>query len=100
MNPTQQTLSLQLPDIDGNLQTVLFRHAALFDRRWHKVMLGVSQDEATLWVDCQPVPGIRGHYVEQLEPRGYFDVTGGHLYVSKMVETTETVPVSKVMHFI
>lgn len=99
LNPSRQIIALQLPDIDGNLQKVMFRHEALFDRRWHKIMFGVSQTEATLWVDCKPVAGIRGRYVEKLEPRGFFD-TDGYLFISKMVETTETVPVCNKINFI
>lgn len=93
MDPRQHVLELALPDVDGNLQRVAFRHSSLFDRRWHKIMLGVSQDKATLWVDCQPVFGIRGDLIEPLEPRGQFDATGGHLYVSRLVDVPVTVPV-------
>lgn len=93
MNPDEHTLGLELPDSYGNLQQVTFRHQRLFDQSWHKVMLGVTDSAAMLWVDCKPVQGMRGEYQEQFNPRGYFDATGGHLYVSKMMQTPETVPV-------
>lgn len=97
LNPSKYTLGLELPDVDGNLQQVLFRHQTLFDRLWHKVMLGVTESQATLWVDCKPVQGVRGEYAEPFQPRGYFDATGGHLYVSKMVQTAESVPVGLIL---
>lgn len=89
MYPEQQTLGLALPDAHGRLQNVFFQHEMLFDSSWHKVMIGVSPNEAKLWVDCKQVAGVHGEYVEPLEARGRFDTRGGHLYVSKMMKTNE-----------
>lgn len=94
MNPDQNMLGLQLPDVYGDLQFVSFQHRQLFDREWHKVMLAVTQDQAVLWVDCKKVPGVRGQYAEIFDqPRGQFDASGGHLHISKTIQMTETVPV-------
>lgn len=98
MYPEQETLGLALPDANGRLQNVFFQHKMLFDESWHKVMIGVTSQEARLWVDCKQVAGVHGDYVEPLEARGGFDTRGGHLYVSQMMKTRkdmieETVPV-------
>lgn len=86
MDPLQQLVGIGLPDVNGNVQRVYFRHSSLFDRSWHKVMLSVQQDRATLWVDCIPVPGIRGELIEPLLPRIAFDTNGGLIYLSRLVE--------------
>lgn len=96
MNTEQHTLDLQLPDAYGNLQTASFYHRELFDHSWHKVMLGVTQQQANLWVDCKQIQGIRGEYSETFESRGHIDSSDGHLFISKTTKTTETVPVSVV----
>ncbi|KAG4079601.1 hypothetical protein HA402_001789 [Bradysia odoriphaga] len=98
MYPEQETIGLALPDANGRLQNVFFQHKRLFDESWHKVMLGVTPNEARLWVDCKQVVGVHGDYVEPLEARGRFDTRGGHLYVSQMMKTNrdmaeETVPI-------
>lgn len=80
---SQQLVGVGLPDINGNVQKVYFRDARLFDRSWHKIMLSVANDQATMWIDCRPVPGIRGGYFEQLLPRREFDTSGGHVYISR-----------------
>lgn len=96
MYPKEETLGLALPDANGGLQNVFFKHEKLFDKSWHKVMLGVTRNEAKLWVDCQQVVGVRGSYVEQLEARGGFDTSGGHLYVSQMMKTRRDMVVESV----
>lgn len=88
LDSIQQLVGIGLPDVLGNVQRVYFHHANLFDRSWHKVMLSVANDRATLWVDCIPVPGIRGEYFEPLLPRRAFDTSGGHIYLSRTVEET------------
>ncbi|GAB0086545.1 collagen alpha-1(IX) chain-like [Sergentomyia squamirostris] len=93
LDPRRELLQLSLPDIDGNLQMVTFRHHELFDESWHKVTLGVGYDQATLWVDCQPVRGLYGEFVNRLEPRGPVDASGGHLSVARLVEYPSTVPI-------
>jgi len=57
-------------------------------------MLGVSQDKATLWIDCEQVEGIHGTYDAPLQPRGPVDATNGLLSVARMTESNWTVPVS------
>lgn len=88
LDPIQQLIGIGLPDVLGNVQRVYFRHSSLFDRSWHKVMLSVARDQATLWVDCIPVVGARGEYYEPLLPRRAFDTSGGHVYVSHSLEET------------
>lgn len=88
LDPIQQLIGIGLPDMGGNVQRVYFQHANLFDRSWHKVMLSVANDQATLWVDCIPVPGIRGEYFEPLLPRRAFDTSGGHIYLSRTMDET------------
>lgn len=56
--------------------------------------IGVAQDQATLYVDCQPVQGLFGEYYTPLEPRGPVDATGGYLSVARQVSRPITVPVS------
>lgn len=68
----------------------------LFDESWHKVTIGVAQDQATLYVDCQPVQGLFGEYYTPLEPRGPVDATGGYLSVARQVARPITVPVSPI----
>lgn len=68
----------------------------LFDESWHKVTIGVAQDQATLYVDCEPVQGLFGEYYTPLEPRGPVDATGGYLSVARQVARPISVPVSDV----
>uniref|UniRef100_A0A336MTY9 CSON001286 protein n=1 Tax=Culicoides sonorensis TaxID=179676 RepID=A0A336MTY9_CULSO len=86
LNPTHSTLEVSLPQIDGHLQVVEFEHRELFDHRWHKVMLGVTHEKASLWVDCQPVRYLDGTYDAQLEARGYFDTSEGYVSVARFAE--------------
>lgn len=85
LDASQQLIGIGLPDILGNVQRVFFSHASIFDQSWHKIMLSVANDQATLWIDCVPVPGVRGAYYEPLLPRRTFDTAGGHVYVSRTV---------------
>lgn len=88
MDPIQQLIGIGLPDILGNVQRVYFHHSSLFDRSWHKIMLSVVKDRATLWVDCQQVNGFRGEVYEPLLPRRKFDTNAGHAYISRFVDET------------
>lgn len=94
IDPTRSSLQLALPDVDGNLQMATFEHTELFDESWHKVTIGVAQDQATLYVDCEPVQGIFGEYYTPLEPRGPVDATQGYLSVARQVARPISVPVS------
>lgn len=93
MNPQRETLELSLPDANGELQRVEFYSNRLFESQWHKVSIGVTHDQAFLYVDCAPVPHYEGYYAPLL-PRGYFDTTGGYLSVARLVSDEYTVPVS------
>lgn len=86
LNPAHSTLEVSLPQVDGHLQVVEFEHRQLFDQRWHKVMLGVTHEKASLWVDCQPVRYLDGTYDAELEARGYFDTSQGYVSVARFAE--------------
>lgn len=86
LNPAHSTLEVSLPQVDGHLQVIEFEHRELFDQRWHKVMLGVTHEKASLWVDCQPVRYLDGTYDAELEARGYFDTSQGYVSVARFAE--------------
>lgn len=44
-------------------------------------MLGVTEDRAKLWVDCQPVKSIQGYIESPLQQRGQYDTNGGFLSI-------------------
>lgn len=94
LDKSRSLIGVGLPDVNGDIQKVYFRDDKIFDRSWHKIMLSVSNDQATLWIDCRPVPGIRGDYVEILEERSEFDTSGGHVYISQFPNTLNTALVS------
>lgn len=89
LDPVQYVVGIGLPDVQGNVQMVYFRHSSLFDQQWHKVTLSVTNDKAILWVDCIQVQGVRGEYFEELLPRKAFDKTGGHIAVSRLVNQVD-----------
>lgn len=60
-----------------------FAAQQLFDQRWHKIMLGVSEDRARLWVDCQPVKSVQGPVECPLKQRGQYDTSGGYLSIAQ-----------------
>ncbi|XP_053686924.1 collagen alpha-1(IX) chain-like [Sabethes cyaneus] len=94
MNPGRQTLEIGLPSIEGELQVVEYHHSSLFDQRWHKIMLGVTNDFLNLWVDCQPVKDVDGNLNAPLEPRGRFDTNNGFVSISRYAETSLMEPES------
>jgi hypothetical protein len=59
----------------------------LFDQRWHKIMLGVTDDQARLWVDCEPVESVQGLIESPLKQRGYYDTDGGILSIGQIADT-------------
>lgn len=97
MNPGRQTLEIGLPGLEGELQIVEYHHSALFDQRWHKIMLGVTEDYLNLWVDCQPVKDVDGNLNAPLEPRGRFDIANGFVSISRYAETTVSEPESPIV---
>lgn len=58
-------------------------------------MIGVSENQANLFVDCQKVEDVRGGFNAELRPRGRFDESGGHLSVAQKVSEPFTVQVCK-----
>lgn len=81
----------------GRTILILVHFVQLFDESWHKVTIGVAQNQATLYVDCEPVQGLFGQYYTPLEPRGPVDATGGYLSVARQVARPISVPVSKTL---
>lgn len=73
LNGEDQTVVLTYKDARGTIQTATYRRGVgqLFDNRWHKVFLVMTQDTATLYVDCVPVENLK------LEGLGAIDTTGG-----------------------
>lgn len=59
----------------------------LFDQRWHKIMLGVTDSRAKLWVDCQPVKSIQGNIEYPLRERGQYDTHDGYLSIAQIADT-------------
>lgn len=88
VDPSSYTLEVSLPMISGELQVVEFEHRQLFDHSWHKVMLGVTHEKASLWVDCQPVRYDDGGYAAKLESRGYLDTSAGYVSIARFAETS------------
>ncbi|CRL08328.1 CLUMA_CG021352, isoform A [Clunio marinus] len=84
LNPGKETLQLSLPDAKGDLQMVEFHSTRLFDQRWHKIMLGVTESQAKLWVDCQPVKSVQGYYDSPLRERGQYDIHDGTLSIAQV----------------
>lgn len=83
-DPTQYVIGIGVLDVESQVQMVYFRHTTVFDEEWHKLTLSVTNDHATLWIDCILVQGIHGEYHESLLPRRAFDKTGGHTSVSRL----------------
>lgn len=86
MNPSANTLEISLPQVNGDLQIIEFEHDNFFDENWHKIMIAVSHERASLWVDCQPVSYIHGSFEAHLEARGFFDTAGGHISIARFAE--------------
>lgn len=55
----------------------------LFDDRWHKIMLGVTENRAKLWVDCQPIKSVDGYIESPLRTRGHYDINDGFLSIAQ-----------------
>lgn len=88
MDTLQQVIGIGLPDINGNVQRVFFQHSGVFDQNWHKIMVSVVKDKVKLWIDCQPVIGLRGQFEESLLPRRKFDTSNGYTYIARYVDDT------------
>lgn len=88
MDAVQQVIGIGLPDINGNVQRVFFQHASLFDQNWHKILVSVVKDKVKIWIDCQPVIGVRGQYDEPLLPRRKFNSSNGYTHIARYVDDT------------
>lgn len=86
MNPLIQTIEISLPQVNGDLQVIEFEHTPLFNEAWHKVMIAVTHEKASLWVDCQQVKYTQTSYDAQLAARGFFDTSGGYVSIARFVE--------------
>lgn len=93
MNPVQRTLDLSLITVSGSLETVSFHHYALFDQQWHKIVIGITNESAILYIDCKPVESIQGSFRVPLQHRAQLDSSGGQLSIAQMVHLPVTVPV-------
>lgn len=58
----------------------------LFDQRWHKIMLGVTENQAKLWVDCKPVRSTVGELESPLQQRGRYDIENGRLSIAQIAK--------------
>lgn len=50
-------------------------------------MLGVTEDRARLWVDCQPIRSVQGPVECPLKKRGQYDTNGGYLSIAQQADT-------------
>lgn len=65
----------------------MFLIQQLFDQQWHKIMLGVTDKRAKLWVDCQPVKSIQGYIETPLKERGQYDTQDGYLSIAQIANS-------------
>lgn len=86
MEAMQKVIGIGLPDNNGNVQRVYFQHSSVFDQNWHKILVSVNKDQVRVWIDCQPVIGIRGEYEEQLVQRRKFDTSNGYTHIARYVD--------------
>jgi hypothetical protein len=49
-------------------------------------MLGVTDNRAKLWVDCQPVKSVEGYIESPLRQRGQYDIRNGYLSIAQAVD--------------
>lgn len=93
INPVRRSVDLSLSK-KGYVfeESYSFYHNELFDQSWHKIMLSVTQVKASLWIDCKPIPLANGNFVAELDAH-YPEINNGYVYVSKIDQTMETVPV-------
>lgn len=52
-------------------------------------MLGVTDDRAKLWVDCQPVRSVQGFIETPLKERGDYDTEDGFLSIAQIANTRQ-----------
>lgn len=88
MDAIQNVIGIGLPDNNGNVQRVFFQQSSVFDQNWHKIMVSVVKNKVKVWIDCQPVIGVRGQYEETLLPRRKFDTSNGYTHIARYVDDT------------
>lgn len=47
-------------------------------------MLGVTDNQAILWVDCKPVKSVGGFLESPLAQRGRYDIENGQLSIAQL----------------
>lgn len=67
--------------------TLLILTQQLSDQCWHKIMLGVTDDRAKLWLDCQPVRSVQGYIESPLKERGDYYTQDGYLSIVQIANT-------------
>lgn len=95
---TQFVIGIGVMDVQSQAQMVYFRHTSVFNEEWHKITLSVTNDRATLWIDCILIQGIHGEYYESLLPRRAFDKTGGQTSVSRVFTNPQTSALVSLFH--
>jgi hypothetical protein len=50
-------------------------------------MLGVTDNRAKLWVDCQPIKSVQGYIDMPLKERGQYDTRDGFLSIAQSANT-------------
>lgn len=71
LNGQAKCLEFSYKGIDGSLQTVSFLDLPyLFDSLWHKVMVGIEKNSATLYIDCAMIQTLT------IKPRGKINIDG------------------------
>ncbi|XP_066139127.1 collagen alpha-1(IX) chain-like [Euwallacea fornicatus] len=86
LNPRRQSIDFAIQNYEGQLQTLRFNNAKIFDKNWHKIHFGVYRDRVSLFVDCKDL------YEKPLELRGPIDING-NISISKYASSRETVPI-------
>ncbi|KAI5160378.1 Collagen Alpha-1(Ix) Chain [Manis pentadactyla] len=71
INGQTKSVAFSYKGLDGSLQTATFLNLpSLFDSQWHKIMIGVERNSATLFVDCNRIESL------PIKPRGQINVDG------------------------
>lgn len=47
-------------------------------------MLGVTENRAKLWVDCEPIKSVDGYIDTPLKARGQYDIKDGYLSIAQL----------------
>merc|ERR550519_3277072 len=55
LNPARNTIEFSILNYNGELQTLSWEKAEVFDNEWHKLHFGVFRDKVVLYVNCEPV---------------------------------------------